>query len=221
MRRPLAGLLTALVCAAAVAQTSSVDPSKLEVVRNLSPEERELLKKRLDLFKKLPPEERARLRDNLSKLKAMPAEEVKKLREKVVKLTPDEQKEYTELAAGFFRWSSRMGYADGFPRGAFFHWLKNDRAQEIEEIRAMEAGPGSPRVDKFVKLYHEFRVVMLARTEQHLNAHRCSEPELLGDLRDAAPRDFWKQWQGIQKACQARRANPGPVPPLRNEPKKK
>jgi len=200
-------------CAAAVAQSANVDPRKLEALRKMSAQERDALRQKLVQFKKLPPVEQARLNDNLSKLKAMPAEEVKKLREKVQKLTPAEQKEFTELAAGFFRWASRMGYTEGFPRGAFFHWLKNDRAQEIDAIRAMEPGPGSPRVDKFVKLYHEFRGVMFDRTQQHLGQHRCSETEVLKDLRDAAPTDFWKRWQVIQKACQARRANPGPVPP--------
>ena len=220
MTRTLAALLLGVVCAAAVAQTGSVDPRKLEALRKMSSQERSVLRHRLQLFKQLPAVEKARLNDNLSKLKAMPAEEVKKLREKVQKLTAEDQKEYTELAAGFFRWATRMGYADGFPRGAFFHWLKNDRAQEIEEIRAMEAGPGSPRVDKFVKLYHEFRAVMFDRTRNHLGKHRCSEPEVIEDLRDAAPTEFWKRWQGIQKACQARRAKPGPVPPLPPEKRK-
>lgn len=184
----------------------AVDPAKLEVLRKLSPEERQKLKERLAEIKAKGESERVRLQENLKKIKAMPAEDVVRLRAQVQKLAPPEQKEYAELAGGFFKWAHRMGYAEGFPRGAFFHWLKNERPAEIAEIRAMEAGPGSPRVDRFLKLFHEFREVVTGRTEKHLRNHRCGEPSVLAALKESSTREFWARWQDINKACQARKA---------------
>ena len=216
MKRAATFVLFLLTAAAAAAQQGSavVDAQKLELLRKMSPEERQKLKERLAEIKRLGEVERTRLQDNLKRIKTMPAEEVVKLREKVQRLTPEDQKEYADLAGGFFRWAHRMGYAEGFPRGQFFHWLKNEKPAEIREIRAMEPGPGSPRVDRFLKLFHEFRGVMLVRTERHLQQHRCSDLEELGALREASVKEFWGRWQEINRACQARRASPGPVPPL-------
>jgi hypothetical protein len=219
VRRAATFLLLVLTSAAAAAQQGStvVDARKLELLRKMSPEDRQKLKERMAEIKRLGEAERVRLQENLKKIKTLPAEEVLKLREKVQRLTPEDQKEFADLAGGFFRWAHRMGYAEGFPRGQFFHWLKNEKPAEIAEIRAMEPGPGSPRVDRFLKLFHEFRGVMLVRTERHLKQHRCSDVEVLGPLREASAKDFWSRWQEINRACQARRASPGPVPPLPGE----
>jgi len=189
--------------------TPSIDRDKLELIRKMSPEERAKLRERLEQLKKLPGEEKARLQDNLKRIKAMPAEEVRKLREKATKLTPEEARDYSELATGFSRWANRN--AEGFPRGLFFTWLKSEKPEKMSEIRAMEGGPGGGRVDEFVRLANEFRGVMIARTEQHVQKHRCADAEALKSLREAAP--FWPRWQEISRACQGRRANPGPVAP--------
>lgn len=194
-------------------QTASIDVQKLEEIRRMSPEERAALKARLEEIKKLSSEERERLKENLKKIKAMPVEEVKKAAERAAKLSPQEHKEITELAAGFFRWSKRMGYQEGFPRGLFFQWLKREKPGKIEEIRLMEAGAGSPRVDEFVRLYHEFRGVMLAKTEEHVRKHKCIPLQDVQALNDLAPKEFWIRWQEITRSCGGRRAIPGPVAP--------
>jgi uncharacterized protein DUF3106 len=210
-------LATAALCAA---QQSSIDPQKLEMIRKMAPEERAKLKARLEEIKKLPVEERERLKQNLDKIKAMPVEEVKKLREKDSRLAPEEHKAYAEMAQGFFHWARRNGYAEGFPRGVFFAWLKRERAEKMQEIRDMDPGlpgasPGtaSPRVDAFMKLFYEFKDVTLGRTEQHLQKHKCAPAETIHQLRDASPREYWPLWAEVQKNCGARKANPGPVPP--------
>lgn len=211
-------LATALVAGAQ--QSSSIDLVKLEQIRKMSPEERAGLKARLDEIKKLPPAERERLKENLKKIKSMPAEEVKKAAERAAKLSPQEHKEVTELAAGFFKWSKRMGYQEGFPRGLFFQWLKREKPGKIEEIRSMDAGAGSPRVDEFIRLYHEFRGVMYARTEEHVRRHKCIPLQEVQALNDLNPRDFWVHWQDVTRACVGRKAVPGPVAPRPLDPKK-
>jgi hypothetical protein len=211
----LTSVLFAATAALAGAQQSSnsIDREKLELIRKMSPEERAALKARLEQLKKLPSEERARLQDNLKKIKAMPAEEVRKLKERATKLTPEEFKDYSDLAQGFGRWAHRMGQSEGFPRGVFFTWLKSEKPEKMTEIRSLEPGPGSPRVNEFIKLAYEFRSVTLARTEQHVQKHRCVEVSELKDLREASPSEFWPRWQEANRACQGRKANPGPVPP--------
>lgn len=221
MRRAAAVLGFLLAGVAAGAQSASVDSAKLELIRKMSVEERAVLAKRLAELKKLPEVERLRMKDNLQKIKALPPEQVKALKEKVRKITPEESKQYAELASGFFGWASRMGVAEGFPRGQFFAWLKRERPSEIEEIRGMEPGPGSPRIDRFLKLTHEFRQEMLARAEQAARHPRLGvDPEVIAELREAGPREFWPRWQDLQRTLQARRANPGPVAP-RAEPKRR
>jgi hypothetical protein len=201
-----------LACALPVLGQTA-DAKKLEVIRKMSPEQREVLKRRLAELKKLPEVERERLKDNLAKLKSLAPEEARKVREKAVKLSTEEHKEYAELASGFFKWSQRMGYREGFPRGMFFHWLKSEKPSKVAEIRAMEPGPGSPRVDEFLKLYHEFRGVAISRTLEHVRKHRCAEVETAESLREASPREFWPRWQELTRECASRRAQPGPVPP--------
>lgn len=202
------------------AQQSSIDPAKLEQIRKMSPEERARLKARLEEIKKLSPSERERLKDNLKKIKAMPAEEVRKASERAAKLTEKEHKEFAELASGFFRWERRMGYHEGFPRGMFFQWLKRDKPAKLEEIRSMEPGPGSPRVDQFIRLYHEFRDHTLARTEDHARKHRCMTVEEVQALGDLSAKQFWVRWQELTRGC-GRKAIPGPVPPRPLDPPRK
>ena len=212
MKRATTLVLFLATAVLACAQQSSVDPKKLEQIRAMSPEERARLKARLEEIKKLAPAERERLNDNLKKFKAMPAEEVRKASERAAKLTEKEHKDFAELASGFFKWERREGYHEGFPRGLFFQWLKRDKPEKLEEIRAMEPGPGSPRVWQFIRLYHEFRDYTLARTEEHVRKHRCmtvGEVQALGDL---SPKEFWVRWQEVTRNC-GRKANPGPVAP--------
>jgi len=214
-------LFLATALGAGAQQSSSIDLQKLEQIRRMSPEERAPLKARLEEIKKLSSEERERLRENLKKIKSMPAEEVKKAADRAAKLTPQEHKEVTELASGFFRWSKRMGYQEGFPRGLFFQWLKRDKPGKIEEIRSMDAGAGSPRVDEFIRLYHEFRGVMYARTEEHVRRHKCIPLSEVQALNDLGPREFWIRWQEVTRACAGRKAVPGPVAPRPLDPPKK
>ncbi len=202
-------------------QTASIDVQKLEQIRRMSPEERAALKSRLEEIKKLSTEERERLKENLKKIKAMPAEELKKASEGAAKLSPQEHKEMTELAAGFFKWSKRMGYQEGFPRGLFFQWLRREKPGKIEEIRSMEAGAGTPRVDEFIRLYHEFRGDMVAKTEEHVRRHKCIPIQDVQALHDLAPKEFWPRWQEITRSCSGRRAVPGPVAPRPLDPPKK
>jgi hypothetical protein len=202
------------------AQQSSIDVQKLEQIRRMSPEERAKLKSRLEEIKKLSPAERERLNENLKRIKSMPLEEVRKASERAAKLTEKDHREFVELASGFFKWERRMGYHEGFPRGLFFQWLKRDKPRKLEEIRAMEPGPGSPRVDEFIRLYHEFRDFTLARTEEHARRHRCmtvQEAQALGDL---SANEFWIKWSEVTRNC-GRKAIPGPVAPRPLDPPKK
>lgn len=194
-------ILTACAALAAGAQERSVDRSKIERLRALSPEKIAELRKRLDQFKKLPGEEQQRLRENLQKLKSMGPDQVKKLRERTEKLTDLEKKEYGELAAGFFRWAHRSRQLDGFPRGVFFTWLKKEKPEKMEDIRAMEPGPGGPRVDALVRLCDEFRGTVLNRVREHVRRHRCAEPERMEALQEASPQEFWPRFQELQRSC--------------------
>ena len=203
-------LFLATACLAG-AQQSSIDPRKLEEVRAMSPEERAKLKARLEEIKKLSPVERERLNQNLRKIRTMPAEEVKKAREQAAKLTEKEHKEFVELASDFFKWERRRGYHEGFPRGMFFQWLKREKPGRLEEIRAMEPGPGSPRVDAFIHLSHEFRSQTLAKTEDHARRHRCIAVEEVQSMRELPAPEFWLRWSEITRNC-GRKAIPGPVP---------
>jgi hypothetical protein len=228
-------LATAALLGAQAPSTSSgqarldVDPAKLEAIRKMTPEQRAELKRRLEEIKKLSAEERERLSQNLQKIKSMPVEEVKKLKEKEQHLTKEDQKAYAELAQGFFHWTRKQGYAEAFPRGLFFAWLKRERAEEMKAIQEMDAGvqasmPGvaSPRVDTLMKLSYQFRDVMLERTERHVARHKCAPYEAVHELRDSlAPREFWPKWKELQRGCDARRANPGPVPPRPIDPPRK
>lgn len=197
----------------------SIDREKLEAIRRMSPEERAQLKARLEELKKLPVEERERLKQNLEKIKSMPLEEVKKLKEREKKLSPEEHREFAELAMGFFKWAHRNGTVQGFPRPLFFQWLKSERPDKMKEIREMglqireEGEAGVPRVNEFIKLSYEFKDVVLGRLEQHVQRHKCVPYEEMHALRDAPPREFWPRWQEATRSCPARRANPGPVPP--------
>lgn len=198
--------LVLLFALTAAAPQGPVDREKLELIRRMSADERAVLKARLDEVKRLPREEREHLKDNLARIKAMPVDEVKKLREKAVKLTPSDLKEFSELASGFFRWAHRTQRIEGFPRGLFFAWLKKEKPGQIEEIRAMGADVGSPRVDAFMKLYHEFREVALDRLDKHVSAHRCFPPDEISILRERSS-EFWPRFQELQRLCQAKRPN--------------
>jgi hypothetical protein len=212
-------LFLATACLAG-AQQSSIDPQKLEQIRRMTPEERARLKARLEEIKKLSPAERERLNDNLKKIKTMPAEEVKKATERAAKLTEKDHKEFVELAGDFFKWERRRGLKEGFPRGLFFQWLKREKPGKLDEIRAMEPGPGSPRIDAFIHLSHEFRDHTLAKTEEHARRHHCIGPDEVQVLRDLTGGEFWVRWSEVTRNC-GRKAIPGPVPPRPLDPPKK
>lgn len=218
--KPVTLVLFLATALAAGAQQSSVDAQKLEQIRRMSPEERAKLKARLEEVKKLSPAERERLNENLKKIKAMPAEEVKKAAERAAKLTEKDHKEFVELASDFFKWERRRGSHEGFPRNIFFQWLKREKPGKLEEIRAMEPGLGSPRIDAFIHLSHEFRTHTLARTEEHARRHRCMAVEDVQALRDAPGNEFWIRWSELTRGC-GRKAIPGPVPPRPLDPPKK
>ncbi len=205
---------TALLASAAGAQEPSVDRARIEQLRSLPPEKIAELRRRLEMFKKLPGDEQQRLRENLQKLKNMAPDQVKKLRERTEKLTDVEKKEYSDLASGFFRWANRSRQLDGFPRGLFFTWLKKEKPEKIEEIRAMEPGPGGPRVDALVKLCAEFREVVLNRVQEHVRRHRCAPPEGVAALRDVPPQEFWRKFQEMQRGCPLSAPKAPPGPPL-------
>lgn len=205
----------------AVAQQASIDTAKLEEIRRMSPEERAKLKARLEEIKKLAPEERERLRENLKKIRTMAPEEVKKATERAAKLTEKDHREFVELASGFFKWERRMGYQEGFPRGLFFQWLRREKPGKLEEIRLMEPGPGSPRVDEFIRLYHEFRDHTLTKTVEHARRHRCMKVEDVQALGDLSPKEFWPAWQELSRSCASRKVMPGPVPPRPLDPPRK
>lgn len=212
--------LTLLLALAWVpAQKGDVDLNKLRYVRSLPSAQRAELKKKLELLKKLPTAERERLQKNLDQLRSMKPEEIRRLHDRARKLTGADRKEYAKLASDFFTWAKQRKYLDGFPRWAFFQWLKQEKAERIADIRAMEAGVGSPRVDAFVKLYYEFRDVMRTRIEKHVARHGCSPEEEVTALGDSSPREYWRHFKRLQAACQARRARPGPIPPQRIDPK--
>lgn len=203
------------------AQQSSVDVEKLREIRAMSPEQRAELRARLAEMKKLSPDERERLRDNLKKIKSMPVEEVKRIKERTAHLTDIDRRELADLASGFFRWERRMGYQEGFPRGLFFQWLKREKPDTLQEIRQMEPGPGSPRVDEFIHLYHEFRSHMLLRTQEHARRHKCMTVEDVQALGELSPKEFWPAWQELTRSCGTRKAMPGPVAPRPLDPPKK
>ena len=50
--------------------------------------------------------------------------------------------------------------------------------------------------------------------EGTVNGFSATVQAAIHELRDAsAPREFWPKWAELQRNCNARRANPGPVPP--------
>lgn len=194
-------LFLSMMALAAAGRAQEPDRSRIERLRSLPPERLAELKKRLEQFKKLPGEEQQRLRENLQKIKGMAPDQVRKLRERAEKLSDDERKQYAEMAAGFFRWAHRNRALEGFPRGAFFHWLKKERPEKMAEIRSMEPGPGGPRVEAWIRLSDEFRSVALARMLDHAQRHRCVPVERVKEIGELPPGEFWPRFQELQRAC--------------------
>lgn len=209
-------LFLAVAALAATAQVQGPDRAKIERLRSLSPERLAELKKRLEQFKKLPGEEQQRLRDNLQKIRGLAPDQLKKLRERAEKLSDEERKEFSELASGFFRWAHRNRRLDGFPRGNFFAWLKKERPDKLAEIRSLEPGPGGPRVESWIRLSDEFRAVVLSRTRDHVQKHRCAGAEGVAALEGLPSQEFWPKFQELQRACPlyAPKAPPG-APPVK------
>ena len=217
MRRALPLVLMLAAALSGAVRQPSIDRSKLDRVRRLAPAERARLRDRLAQLKQLPRAERQRLQDNLKQLNALPPEQVRNLREKIRHLTPEERKEYSELAAGFFHWGQRRALHERFPRWIFFAWLKLERPEEVARIRALEPGVGGGRIDAFAKLTVEFRGYALRKLEEHVRAHGCARAEEVQALRDAPPEELWPRFQEILDACSRRAAAPTRPPDVRRK----
>ena len=85
----------------------------------------------------------------------------------------------------------------------------------------MEPGPGSGRVDEFIRLYHEFRDHTLAKTQEHARRHKCMKTEDVDALGELSAKEFWLRWQELTRNCGNRKAVPGPVPPRPLDPPRK
>lgn len=65
-----------------------------ERFEELTPEQKERIRKRREKFNSLPPEEQERIKKAREKFKKLPPEERKKLKEKWKKMTPQERQQY-------------------------------------------------------------------------------------------------------------------------------
>lgn len=191
----------ALALPLAAQSSKPVDPAKLERLRKMSPEERQRLLERLRQYKSLSEEQRERLRQNLGRFKEMPPDVQKKLKDKVKNLTEEEQKFYREFADGFFKTLQRRHKKElqAFPRMLFFAWLKNEKTDEVERMKALEP---VDRNRAFLELYLAFRLEVEKRTFKHARMHKCVPIEDVDELRDARPEEFWPKWRELTKRCQ-------------------
>ncbi len=190
--------------------------ARVERFKQLTPEQKQKLRERVEFLKKLPAYERGRLQDNLRKFQKLPAKDQQLIREKIQKLSPDDKKAFMDIAAGFFQWGSRQGLIEGFPREAFFHWVKEQRADELTTLRGLEP---ADRKNGFFRLYNDFKAESLKRLREHVEGpngrrgHKCSTEEQLRLLADADAREFWPELRRTWERCPGRHSNGGPVPP--------
>ncbi len=201
--------LFVLALALPLAAQSSSNDSKLERIRKMSPEERARFQKLLEQYKKLPEEERQRLRENLGRLRELPPAAQKKLKEELRRLSPEDQKMYREVAAGFFQDRARRNLEEArlFPRMLFFHWIKNQQGEAMEQIKALAP---AERPAAFAALVQKFRVEAAQHTLQHAKwaknprnprKHDCFSESDAEALRDTAPEKFWARWRDVADRC--------------------
>ena len=198
--------LAAMILALAALQAGPIDRAKLERIRSMSPEERARLKARLERFRSLPEEERARLRENLQRIKSMTPEKVRQLRRKAMEIPEQQRRKLGEVARGFNRWFRGRLAFEGFPRGAFFTWLRIRKPERVEEVRS-KMGEASV----FPGLMLEFRRATSTRTRGHLKSHGCSPPSALEALRRKPPAEFWKGIQELHRTCPSRSGSTSPA----------
>ena len=63
--------------------------------------------------------------------------------------------------------------------------------------------PG-PRVDAFIKLYHQFRVHALGRLANHARRHGCIEGDRVSELRRLSPIELWPRFHELIRTCSTR-----------------
>ncbi|MBI2901041.1 MAG: DUF3106 domain-containing protein [Planctomycetes bacterium] len=200
-------LLVLAFAMAVAAQSSTVDPAKLERIRKMSPEERKKLLERLERFKKMSPEERDRLRENLNKFRTLPPEVQKKVHEQSKNLTEEERKGYKDLASGLFREMARKQpprEVQAFPRMAFFLWIKNTRPAEVDRLKKL--GP-EERTQALLILAREFRGVVENKVLDHARKHKCVGVKEVEGLKGMPSGEFWVRWRDLMKQCAAKNAN--------------
>ncbi|HEU4334721.1 MAG TPA: DUF3106 domain-containing protein [Candidatus Eisenbacteria bacterium] len=161
--------------------------------RSLTPEQKARLKERVDALRQLSPVERRRLADNLEKFRALAPERQKALREKLEKMDPEERRKAVELAQGFFRWMNARYEDPKFPRAPFFRWIAVQRPEALQELKQLDP---MARKDAFLKLAHEYRVVLIQQLRAHARRHGCITPDQFGDLE---AEDFGKFWERAEE----------------------
>ncbi len=191
---------------------------RLARFKQLTPDQKTKLRERVEFLKKLPADERRRLQENLRKFQKLPAKDQQVIREKIQRLSPDDKKAFMDLSKDFFHWANKQGLVESFPREAFFHWLKEQRADDLAKLRDLEP---ADRKDTFVRLFYDFKAEGLRRLRDHvegapgkLRGHKCSTEAQLKELADADMREFWPELRKAWERCpNGRRSNGGPVPP--------
>ncbi|MBI2933291.1 MAG: DUF3106 domain-containing protein [Planctomycetes bacterium] len=189
-------------------QEAQPDRAKLEWFKNLTPERKKVLRERLEALKSLAPEERQRLSENARRWRELPEETRRQIRQRMEKLSPDERRQYAELAQGFFRHLGPPA-RKAFPRELFFNWARRDRPSELERIRALDP---ARRREAFEALIPSFREAVLKRATIHARRHRCVPPERLEQLQRADGADFWPAMQTLQRECRAKHGASRPEP---------
>lgn len=193
-------ILLGLACAPAAQDQPArpaIDRALLEKFRGLTPEQKARLRERVEAVRKLSPEERHRLIENLERFRSLAPERQKALRERLEKMDPDERRRQADLATGFFRWMQARYGPVRFPRQGFFRWVALRRPEALEELKALEP---LPRKDAFLKLAHEYRVVLIQQLRQHARRHGCITTEQLQALE---AEDFGPFWEGAEKLARA------------------
>lgn len=193
-------------------QEASLDSEALARWRGMSDEEKARLRERLQKLKDLPREERERLKQNLERLNQLPPEKREALHSKARQLSPEEKKQYAELAGSFFRWARMRDPETGrnFPRMLYFTWLKSEKPGKIEELKGMEP---SARHREFTHLYVEFYQAVLRHTAEHVRRHGCLTAKELEDLRELPVPEFWPKARELAERCRKQKGGGGPVPP--------
>ena len=184
--------LVLLVAAAPAVQDPprpAIDKAMIAKFRSLTPEQKARLKERVEALRQLSPVERRRLAENLEKFRALAPERQKAMREKLEKMDPEERRKAVELAQGFFRWMNARYEEPNFPRAPFFRWIAAKRPEALNELKQLDP---MARKDAFLKLAHEYRVVLIQQLRAHARRHGCITPE---QFRELESEDFGKFWE--------------------------